>query len=162
MAIKLRTQSVVAAAPQQLCFEVVAAAGHKVEDLSPTERIVEFKTDYRGREVVTLERLRLEAPTRIDYEWVKGPLPEVRESITFIEEVGDRTRITYEGTFDVGGGPLARIVARVGIKPRFERLVLEHLEDAKRMAEKRAFRSHVHRSTDTDTHNRSSTGGKHE
>lgn len=73
MAIKLQTQSVMATAPQELCFEVVAAAGRKVEEISPTERVVEFKTTYRGREVVTLERLHQEPPALIDYEWVKGP-----------------------------------------------------------------------------------------
>ncbi|MCA1703122.1 MAG: hypothetical protein LC808_07560, partial [Actinobacteria bacterium] len=91
MAIKLRTQSVVADAPQELCFEVVAAAGRKVEEISPTERLVEFKTSYRGREVITIERLVLREPARIDYEWVKGPLPYVRESIAFAPKSEGRT-----------------------------------------------------------------------
>ena len=151
MAIKLRTQSVVATAPQELCFEVVAAAGRTVEEVSPSERIVEFTTTYRGRDVVTLERLRLERPARIDYEWVKGPLPEVRESIAFSTEGENDTRITYDGIFDVTGGPLARVAARLWIKPRFERVVLEHLEDAKRIAERRSRRSHVYRRNRNDT-----------
>lgn len=150
MAIKLQTQSVVVTAPQQLCFEVVAAAGRKVEEASPHERIVEFKTTYRGREVVTLERLRLDPPARIDYEWVKGPLPEVIESITFDDAGENRTQITYEGVFDVTGGPLARIAARLWIRPTFERIVLEHLEEAKGIAEHRARRSHVYRQVAND------------
>lgn len=145
MTIKLRAQSVVADAPQQLCFEVVAAAGRKVEEISPTERLVEFKTNYRGREVATLERLVLRKPARIDYEWVNGPLPFVRESIAFVPNGGGRTSIVYEGEFDVAGGLVARLIARLWIKSRFERIVLEHLEDAKRIAEQRAERSHVHR-----------------
>ncbi len=160
MAIRLRTQSVMASAPQELCFEVVAAAGRKVEETSPTERLVEFKTTYRGREVVTLERLRLEPPARIDYEWVKGPLPEVRESIAFSTDSENRTRITYDGIFDVTGSPLARLVARVWIKPTFERIVREHLEDAKRVAESRARRSHIYRQDSNDIdNNRSRAGG---
>lgn len=160
MAIKLQDQSVVVAAPQKLCFEVVAAAGRKVEEVSPNERIVEFKTTYRGREVVTLERLRLEPPERIDYEWVKGPLPEVRESIAFSIDDENRTRITYDGFFDVRGGPLARIAARLWIKPIFERIVLEHLEDAKDIAERRARRSHIYRREGNDVdNNRSRAGG---
>lgn len=144
MTIKLRTQSVRADAPQELCFEVVAAAGRKVEEISPTERLVEFNTSYRGREVVTLERLVLRKPARIDYEWVEGPLPYVRESIAFVSKSGGRTSIVYEGEFDVAGG-LARLIARLWIKSRFERIVLEHLDEAKRIAEQRAERSHVHR-----------------
>lgn len=145
MTIKLRTQSVRANAPQELCFEVVAAAGRKVEEISPTERLVEFKTSYRGREVVTLERLVLRKPARIDYEWVKGPLPYVRESIAFVPKSGGPTSIVYEGEFDVAGALVARLIARLWIKSRFERIVLEHLEDAKRIAEQRAEGSHVHR-----------------
>lgn len=160
MAIKLQTQSVMATAPQELCFEVVAAAGRKVEEISPTERVVEFKTTYRGREVVTLERLHQEPPALIDYEWVKGPLPQVRESIAFTTEGENRPRITYNGVFDVTGGPLARIAARLWIKPTFERIVLEHLEDAKRIAERRACRSHIYRQDNNDTdNNRSRAGG---
>lgn len=160
MVIKVRTQSVVANAPRELCFEVVAAAGRKVEELSPTERMVEFKTSYRGREVVTLERLDLDRPERIDYEWVKGPLPEVRETIAFTADDENRTRITYDGMFDVRGGLLARIVARLWIKPTFERIVLEHLEDAKQVAERRALRSQLYRREgDTPDRNQSKTGG---
>ncbi len=145
MTIKLRAQSVVADAPQELCFEVVAAAGRKVEEISPTERLVEFKTSYRGREVVTIERLVLREPARIDYEWLKGPLPYVRESIAFVPNGGERTSIFYEGEFEVAGGLVARLIARLWIRSSFERIVLEHLEDAKRIAEQRAERSHVHR-----------------
>lgn len=159
MTINLRTQSVVAAAPQKLCFEVVAAAGRVIEEASPTDRIVEFKTTYRGREVVTVERLHLDPPTRIDYEWVKGPLPEVRESISFSVDGDKLTRITYEGVFDVRGGPLARLVARVAIKPSFDRIVLEHLEDAKDIAERRARRTHVHRQESNDREKNPSRAG---
>ncbi len=157
MTIKLRTQSVVADAPQGLCFEVVASAGRIVEEISATERLVEYKTDYRGREVVTIERLRLGPPSRIDYEWVKGPLPEVLESISFASENGDATSIVYEGTFDVTGGVLARLAARLWVKRSFERIVLEHLEVAKELAERRAQRSHIYRRervADTDPSDR--------
>lgn len=160
MAIKLRTQSVVATAPRELCFEVVAAAGRTVEEISPSERIVEFKTNYRGLEVVTFERLHLTPPERIDYEWVKGPLPDVRESIAFRSQDDNRTRITYEGVFDVSGGPLARTAARLLIKPRFERIVLEHLEEARQVAERRAARSRVYGEVGNDSdNNRSRAGG---
>ncbi len=161
MTIKLRTQSVVASAPQALCFEVVAAAGRVIEEASPTDRIVEFKTTYRGREVVTIERLHLEPATRIDYEWIKGPLPEVRESIAFSADGDNRTRITYEGVFDVTGWLFARIIARLSIKPTFERLVLEHLEEAKDVAERRARRSHVHRQENDHPDNDPSRAGGH-
>ncbi|MDQ3963325.1 MAG: hypothetical protein M3277_05345 [Actinomycetota bacterium] len=161
MTIKLRTQSVVANAPRALCFEVVAAAGRVIAETSPTDRIVEFKTTYRGREVVTVEKLHLEPATRIDYEWIKGPLPEVRESIAFTTDGDNRTRITYDGVFDVKGGLFGRIIARLSIKPAFERIVLEHLEEAKDIAERRARRSHVHRQDNSDPDNDPSRTGGH-
>ncbi len=151
MAIELATRSVTAAAPRALCFEVVAAAGRVVEEVSRDERLVEFKTTYRGRDVVTVERLQLHRPERIDYEWVKGPLPFVRESITFSEDGPRHTTITYRGSFDVHGALLRRLVARLWIKRAFERIVGEHLDDAKQMSEKRARRSRVYADPSRDS-----------
>lgn len=129
-------------APQELCFEVVAAAGRKLRDVSDTEKIVEFRTKNRGREVITVERLLLERPNRITYEWLEGPLPEVSETISFSYADG-ATTLTYAGSFAVRGGALRRLIGRLWIKPVFDRLVREHLEEAKDIAERRAARSRV-------------------
>lgn len=132
------------AAPQALCFEVVAAAGRVKEKRSDIERVVEFTSDFKGREVVTVELVRLEPPDRIRYQWLEGPLPYVEEQISFEQTGSDTTDLVYEGRFAVSRGLGGWMVGRLWIKRHFDRLVLEHLEYGKEVAERRAERSRVH------------------
>lgn len=141
--IDLGPQSTVIRAACELCFEVVAAAGRTLRDVSDTEKIVEFRSSYRGREVVTVERVLLERPTRITYEWLKGPLAEVHETISF-SYAGGNTTLTYAGWFLPRPGTLGRLTGRLVVKSAFERLVREHLEEAKDIAQRRAARSRVY------------------
>jgi hypothetical protein len=144
MDIGLKDRCVRVEAPRGLCFEVVAGAGRTRDVLSETERIVEFRTDYKGREVVTLERIELDPPVSIDYRWIEGPLPDVTETISF-EEVGPRTTdMRYRGRFAPRRGPFSWLVGRFVIKPAFDRLVLELLNQAKEVAERRAARSRLY------------------
>jgi hypothetical protein len=144
MDIGLKERRVRVRAPRALCFDVVGAAGTTRRVLSETEKIVEFRTDYRGREIVTLERLVLDRPARIDYRWIEGPLPEVTETISF-EELGPRTTdMIYRGRFAPRRGPLQWLLGRLVVKPAFDRLVLEHLNQGKEVAERRAARSKLH------------------
>jgi hypothetical protein len=141
MDIGLKERRVRVEAPRALCFEVVAAAGTTRQVLSETEKIVEFRTDYRGREIVTVERLVLDRPGKIDYRWIEGSLPEVTETISF-DEVGPRTTdMIYQGRFAPRRGPLQWLIGRLAVKPAFDRLVLEHLNQGKEVAERRAARS---------------------
>jgi hypothetical protein len=144
MDIGLKYRCVRVEAPRGLCFEVVAAAGRTRDELSEIERIVEFRTDYKGREIVTLERVELDPPVRIDYRWIEGPLPEVTETISF-EEVGPGTTdMRYCGRFEPRRGAFRWLVGRFVVKPAFDRLVLEHLNQAKEIAERRAARSRLY------------------
>lgn len=140
MRITLAEQRVRVEAPRKLCFEVVASAGRVIERISETECVVEFLTDYRGRTVRTVERVELEAPRVIRYSWVEGPLPSVEEEIAFLAE-GSGTEIVYSGEFTPRAGVLAWVFGRLLVKPRFERIVREHLLEGKAIAEKRAERS---------------------
>ena len=101
-------------------------------------------TEANGRQVKSVELLTLERPRAIHYRWVEGPLPEVRETIRFSPASGDKTRLTYTGTFAVGRGALGWLIGLFRVRPLFNRLVREHLEQAKEIATKRAQRSHVH------------------
>jgi hypothetical protein len=141
--VKLRQQTIVIDAPPELCFEVVAAAGRRLEKRSETEWVVEFTTTAGDREFRTVELLTLERPRSIHYRWLEGPLPEVREEIRFAA-LGDETGLTYNGTFSVGRGALGWIIGRLRVKPLFDRVVKEHLNKAKEIAEKRAARTNVH------------------
>ena len=142
--MKLRQQEVVVDAIPELCFEVVAAAGRRLETRSETEWVVEYVTGAGGREITTVELLTLERPRAIHYRWLEGPLPEVSETIRFLPLSGDKTKLAYSGTFSVGKGPLGWLIGLFRIKPLFERVVKEHLEQAKEISEKRAERSRVY------------------
>jgi hypothetical protein len=142
--LRLRQQDIVIDATPELSFEVVAAAGRRLEKRSETEWLVEYVTEASGREIRTVELLTLERPRAIKYRWIEGPLPEVSETIRFSAVNGDKTKLTYSGSFSVGKGPLGWLIGLFRVKPLFERLVAEHLEQAKEIAEKRAQRTRVH------------------
>lgn len=142
--MKLRQQTVVVDAPRALCFEVVAAAGRRLEKRSESEWVVEFTTPVGGRQIRTIELLTLHRPSVIHYESLEGPLAEVGESIQFAEEDDGKTRLIYDGSFRVGKGPLGWVMGLLWVKRLFNRLVTEHLHQAKQVAERRAERTKIH------------------
>lgn len=142
--MKLRDQAILIDAPCELCFEVVAAAGRCLEKRSDTEWVVEFVTEAGDREVRTVELLTLDRPRSIHYRWLEGPLTEVKETMRFASADVDKTKLSYSGAFSVGRGPLGWLIGRLRVKPLFDRLVQEHLSQAKEIAEKRAARTRVH------------------
>lgn len=142
--IELATQRVTIQAPKALCFEVIAAAGETVEKRSDTERVVDFDLEHKGELIKTRELLNLRPPDAIDYRWLDGPLPFVEETISFVAR-GDRTTdMTYEGSFSLGPGWRNWLVGRLVVKRSFDRLALEHLEEGRAIAEKRAARSRLY------------------
>jgi hypothetical protein len=142
--IELKKQRVSVAAPKALCFEVAAAGGKVREKRSDSEKVVEFTSDYKGREIRTLELVTLHPHDAIDYRWLKGPLSHVEERISFEEAGPNTTEIVYEGEFALGPGPLRWLLGRVWIKRRYDRVVLEHLGQGKKAAEQRARRTRTH------------------
>ncbi|MPZ93036.1 MAG: hypothetical protein GEU68_15700 [Actinobacteria bacterium] len=142
--MNLRRQSIVIAAPQELCFEVVAAAGRRLEKRSEVEWLVEFTTRAGDREVRTVELLILDRPEAIEYRWLEGPIPDMRETIGFVNREDGTTRVHYRGSFSLGKGPIAWLIGRFRVKRWFDRLVAEHLLQAKEVAETRARRTRVH------------------
>jgi hypothetical protein len=159
--IALETQRVRVEAPRELCFEVVASAGRVIERISETERVVEFLTDYRGRTIRTVERVVLEPPRRIRYSWLEGPLPSVEEEIAFLAQGSTATEIVYSGAFSPQPGALGWVYGRLFVKSRFERIVREHLLDAKAIAEKRAVRSRRYPSDRLEPEVPTRGGGEH-
>lgn len=143
MQVTLKRQELTVAASRALCFELVAAAGRTLEERAPDSRVVQFDAVYRGRPVTTVELVTVEPPKLIHYRWLEGPLPEVHETISFDED-GPGTVLRYEGSFSAGTGLVAWLKGRVVVKPAFDRIVLEHLQQAKELAEKRAARSLVY------------------
>lgn len=142
--MRLRQQEIVIDAAPELCFDVVAAAGRLLEKRSDTEWVVEFATEAGGRDVRTVEVLTLDRPHAIHYRWVEGRLPKVEETIRFVPVNGDATKLTYCGMFSVGWGPIGWVIGLVRVKPLYDRVVTDHLKQAKELAEKRAARTRAH------------------
>lgn len=142
--MKLRSQTIAVDAPRELCFEVVAAAGRRLEKRSEREWVVEFTSAVAGREVRTVELLTLDRPRAIHYRWLEGPLPEVRETIEFVGIGDDKTEVGYQGIFSIGKGPLRWVFGRLVVKPLYDRVVKKHLQQARDAAERRVARSRTH------------------
>ena len=157
-AIRLARLRVTVAAPRDLCFEVVASAGETLEKRPDGTRVVRFTTTVGRREVQTTELVVTEAPERIRYSWLEGPLPEVDEVISFLD-TGGGTELVYEGRVRAGRGPIKWLYGRVVVKPVFERLVREHLEQAKEIAQLRARRSRVYRRSTGGSEGHDTAGG---
>jgi uncharacterized protein YndB with AHSA1/START domain len=90
--VKLRQQTIVIDAPPELCFEVVAAAGRRLEKRSDTGWVVEFTTAAGDREFRTVELLTLDRPRSIHYRWLKGPLRPRPRHPRFVRGVKDALR----------------------------------------------------------------------
>jgi hypothetical protein len=140
----LASQRVSVAAPPEIVFEVILHAGDLVEERPDGSRVVDFVASSGSQTIKTRELVTGDRPSRIDYEWLDGPIPYVSETI-HIEPLGDHnSMLLYEGEFSIPGkGPrswLTRFIA----KRRFDEAVLEHLLDGARIAEERASRSRKH------------------
>lgn len=141
--MRLKPRRVSVAAPRELVFEVVAAGGRDLGDAG-AERIVEFESRWRGMVFKTTEAVRLDPPCRIAYRWVAGPLVEVHEEIRFEDRGAGGTVMIYSGTFQPPDGVTGWLRAALVVRPIFDRLVLQHLDEARRLAEARAARSRVY------------------
>jgi len=131
------------AAPGELLFEVIASAGRVVGD-THEGKLVEFETSWRDQVIKTVELVMVDPPARIAYRWVEGPLDRVEEEILLEASAPDRTVMAYTGRGGTGAGLRGWLRTLVVVRPIFNRLVLSHLLEGKRLAEERARRSRVH------------------
>ena len=142
--MRLRPQRVTVSAPRELVYEVVAAAGRTVGDLEHG-RLIEFETSWRGETIKTFEAVTLDPPRRIGYRWVVGPLDGVSEEIIFEEGADNTTEMMYRGRFGAPAGFLGWFRGALIVRPIFNKLVTEHLAQAKLMAETRASRTNIYK-----------------
>lgn len=146
--MRLKRQTAHVAAPRELTFEVVAAAGKRTGE-TDNGILMEFETQLAERIIKTVEEVELRPPESIRYRWVEGPLEGVEEEIHFTDGHRGGTFMTYSGSLAAGSGIRGWLRTMFVVRPTFNRLVTEHLEQGKRMAERRAERSRIHpRSTD--------------
>lgn len=131
----MKRQTVHVAAPRELTFEVVAAAGKKTGETGDGI-LVEFETQLGNRVIKTLEEVRPRPPDSITYRWLEGPLDGVEEEVRFEQNPSGETSMTYSGTLEPPGGIAGWLRTMFAVRPIFNRLVTEHLEQGKQVAEK--------------------------
>jgi uncharacterized protein YndB with AHSA1/START domain len=134
------------AAPRELVFEMIAApylgrtpSGSGIEVLVRDEDLVVAAHDTRVHFYTarTVEAVDFDPPERIGFTHLTGPVPHAVEDF-LLREIDGKTELHYEGEIGVDFFAFGRIAARHWVRPQWERVVREHLEDLRRHAEERA------------------------
>ncbi|MEE9247328.1 MAG: hypothetical protein V3U79_01350 [Dehalococcoidia bacterium] len=152
--ITLTPQTLVIKAHRELVFQMMstigkgklpgsAAMSSKLISRNGNTIIAEFYTREGHKTYTTLEEIVLYKPERITYRWLKGPIKYVSEDFRFLETEDGGSVLAYRGEFDMKIPIFGWLIGRFYIKSKFERVVLEHMEEIKSAAEARAARSHL-------------------
>jgi len=136
------------AAPRDLVFEIIAApylgrtpGGSGIEVVAKSDALVvaTHHTRVHFYTARTLEVIEFEPPARVGFRHLTGPVPQAVEGFT-LEETAAGTELRYSGELGIDFFLLGRIAGRYWVRPQWERVVREHLEDLKQRAEQRASR----------------------
>ena len=153
MKVRLRTQSVTIRAPRSVVFKLISSfgdgggdggepSGDMAEGNTLVERdgnrlLMEFRSRDGRKMYRTLEEVMLYPDERITFRHLEGPLNYSKEEFVFTE-VAAGTTMTHTGEIEcrMHWLPVAGwAVARFYVKPRYERLVLRHMNSLKEQAE---------------------------
>jgi Polyketide cyclase / dehydrase and lipid transport len=135
-------------APRELVFEIIAApytgrtpAESGIEVLARGEDLVvaTHHTRVHFYTARTVEVIDFEPPTRVSFRHLTGPVPHAVEEFV-LEESGGGTELHYGGELGIDFFILGRIAGRYWVRPQWERVVRDHLEDLRQRAEQRAKR----------------------
>jgi hypothetical protein len=144
-------------APPELVFEVIAApylgrppGGSGIEILAKSGDLVvaTHHTPVHFYTARTVEVVDFESPIRVGFRHLIGPVPHAVEEFR-LRESGGGTELHYGGELGIDFFALGRIAARHWVRPQWERVVREHLDDLRQRAEERASR---HRAREGITH----------
>ena len=136
------------AAPRELVFEIIAApylgrtpGGSGIEVVARSDALVvaAHHTRVHFYTARTVEVIDFEPPTRVGFRHLTGPVPQAVEEFA-LEEVGGATELRYTGELGIDFFLLGRIAGRHWVRPQWERVVREHLQDLKQRTEQRATR----------------------
>jgi hypothetical protein len=136
------------AAPRELVFEIIAApylgrapgrSGIEVIARSDALVVATHYTKVHFYTARTVEVIDLEPPKRVGFRHVTGPVPHAVEEFA-LEEVGEGTELRYAGELGIDFFGLGRIAGRYWVRPQWERVVREHLDDLRERAEQIASR----------------------
>ena len=136
------------AAPRQLVFEIIAApylgrtpGGSGIEVVARSDDLVvaTHHTRVHFYTARTVEVIDFEPPTRVGFRHLTGPVPHALEEFT-LEETTAGTELRYSGELGIDFFLLGRIAGRYWVRPQWERVVREHLEDLEQRAVQSAAR----------------------
>jgi hypothetical protein len=140
-------------APRDLVFELISAPylgrapGHSGIDVlarGPGIAVAVHHTKVHFYEARTVEVVKFEVPSRVDFRHLTGPVPHAIEEFV-LEEVAGDTVLRYGGEVGIDFFFLGRLAGRYWVRPQWQRAVGEHLEDVRHRAEQRAGLESEHR-----------------
>ena len=135
-------------APRELVFELIAApytgrtpAASGIEVLARGDDLVVARHHTRVHFYAarTVEVIDFEPPSRVSFRHLTGPVPHAAEEFV-LEEIGDGTELRYGGELGIDFFILGRIAGRYWVRPQWERVVRDHLEDLRQRADRIANR----------------------
>jgi len=85
----------------------------------------------------TVESVRFEAPERISFRHLRGPVPHAVETFELSEKNG-RTRLVYSGELGIDFWVLGNLAGRYWVTPTWLGIVEQHLAEVKDQVEARA------------------------
>jgi hypothetical protein len=131
------------AAPRELVFKLISEPylGHtpedsKIEVLARGEdlAVAAHLTKVHFYEARTVEVIEFEAPARVGFRHLTGPVPYAVEQFA-LEETDGGTTLRFSGEVGIDFYLLGRIAGRYWVRPQWERAVREHLDDLKERAD---------------------------
>jgi hypothetical protein len=136
-------------APRELVFELICTpylertprdSGIEVLARGRDLAVALHRTKVHFYEARTVEAIDFQPPARVGFRHLTGPVPHATEEFT-LEAADGATELGYGGEIGIDYFLLGRLAARHWVRPQWERVVREHMEDVKRRAERRARHS---------------------
>jgi hypothetical protein len=143
------------AAPRELVFELIAApylrraprdTGIEVLARGADLAVARHHTKVHFYEARTVEVIEFEAPARVGFRHLAGPVPHAIEEFTLVDAEGE-TELNYGGEVGIDFFVVGRLAGRHWVRPQWERAVGEHLEALRKRAEERSDRESARRQT---------------
>ena len=154
--IRLKSHAVTINAPRELVYQKMTSFGKgrlqgdnnessRVISQDGNNLVVEFRTKAGPFSYTTIEQVTLEAPERITFKHLRGPLHYAWEEFALNEADGN-TELVHSGELVWSRLPLVGwLGGLLYTKPVFERTIEKHMKQIKVTCEARAARSHVFR-----------------
>lgn len=132
-------------APRELVYEVLSApylgraSNPSIDVLARSDTLVvaAHLTKVHFYEARTVEIVDLEAPARMGFRHLNGPVPHAVEEFV-LDANGEVTELRYGGELGIDFFALGRLAGRRWVVPQWNRAVAEHLEEVTERAEERA------------------------